>query len=582
MIQKYVPVFVLLVLILFPFTVHADVSVSLDIGRDEATPLDSIRMVVSVSGSRKSVDPDIKGLEDFHVTKGGTSSRVEIVNGAMTSGVDYTYYIQAKKTGEFTIGPAEVTIKGKKYAGNTARLTIRKSDSASGEDRGKIFLSAQLSSDTAYLEEQIIYSLKLHLRAKVSDISLSLPEDENIVLKQIGKPKEYQTVYNGKSYRVLDVRYSLIASAAGEYMLGPASMRMNVHDEQRRGPRGFFDDQFFSFSSGRPIRVAGGPVTLKVLPLPEEGRPRNFSGLVGSFELTSTLEPSSLKSGESSTLTVRLSGRGNVNRMPDLELPELDAVKVYADQPALDVENSSKGMTGSKTMKWALVFEKSGEYRLPPLTVSFFDTGSNQYKEITSAPYTIFVQPGEEKDEQIAVAAPQDKTRENVAKQEVEELGRDILPVHTSLHDFTKRDRLYPGKPFFLVALLFPAGVYLATFIGVKLRHKSDKAVAAGRTRKAAAVCIKRCRRDRLSSNDAISSVRDFFHDRLGLISSTLTSTEAVDILEKRGVSESTVETMKKLIQSMESTIYTGKGDEPFAGVDEIIAIVKTIDKEIR
>ena len=582
MTQKYVPVFVLLVLILCPFTVYADVSVSLDIGRDEATPLDSIRMVVSVSGSRKSVEPDIKGLEDFHVTKGGTSSRVEIVNGAMNSGVDYTYYIQAKKTGEFTIGPAEVTIKGKKYAGNTVRLTIRESDSASGEDRGKIFLTTQLSSDTAYLEEQIIYSLKLYLRAKVSDISLSLPEDENIVLKQIGKPREYQTVYNGNPYRVLEVQYSLIASAEGEYMLGPASMRMNVHDTQRRGSRGFFDDEFFSFSSGRPIRVAGGPVTLKVLPLPEEGRPRNFSGLVGSFELTSTLEPSSLKSGESSTLTVRLSGSGNVNRMPDLELPELEDVKVYADQPALEVENSSKGMTGSKIMKWALVFEKPGEYRLPPLTVSFFDTGSNQYREITSAPYSISVQPGEEKEEKIAVAAPQNTTRENVAKQEVEELGRDILPVHTSLHDFTKKDRFYPGKPLFLVVLLFPAGVYLAAFVGVKLRNKSDKAAAAGRTRKAAAVCIKRCRRERLSSNDAVAAVRDFFHDRLGSISSALTSAEAADMLEERGASESTVAAMKKLIRSLESNIYTGKGDEPFAGVDEIIVLVKAIDKEIR
>ncbi len=94
------------------FTVWAadDVTVTLGLDRVEATLADTVRMEIRVSGSRKSdAPPVLQGLESFLVTTGGTSSRVEIINGKVTSGVDYTYFIQPKKTGTFKIGPIRVT-----------------------------------------------------------------------------------------------------------------------------------------------------------------------------------------------------------------------------------------------------------------------------------------------------------------------------------------------------------------------------------------------------------------------------------------------------------------------------------------
>ena len=83
----------------------AKVSVSLRLDRSEATLADSIRMVVSVSGTRDSdLEPTLQGLEPFTVTVGGTSSRLEIINGQVNAGVDYTYFLQPKKTGSFQIG----------------------------------------------------------------------------------------------------------------------------------------------------------------------------------------------------------------------------------------------------------------------------------------------------------------------------------------------------------------------------------------------------------------------------------------------------------------------------------------------
>ena len=139
----------------FVFTsqAKAEITVSLKADRTEATLADSIRLIVSVSGSRSAGEyPSINGLDSFHVSKGGTSSRVQIINRRVDAAVDYTYFLQPQKVGAFSIGPAEVNIKGKSYQSNTIRLTVKKSDEVGGDDRGPLFLTAELSREKTVLE----------------------------------------------------------------------------------------------------------------------------------------------------------------------------------------------------------------------------------------------------------------------------------------------------------------------------------------------------------------------------------------------------------------------------------------------
>ena len=137
-----------------PCLARGDVSVTLKLDRPEATLLDSITLVVSVSGTRKSdVTPALKGMDDFEVRAGGTSSRIEIINGKVNAGVDYTYTLQPKKTGNFTIGPAEVTVKGKTIKSNTETLRIVKAIQSGEVDRRPLFLSATLLPKQVFVEE---------------------------------------------------------------------------------------------------------------------------------------------------------------------------------------------------------------------------------------------------------------------------------------------------------------------------------------------------------------------------------------------------------------------------------------------
>lgn len=575
----------LLFLIFFTSLTSAEANVELKLDPPEASLADSVRMVVSVSGTQKGdAEPIVNGLENFTVIRGGTSSRLEVINGQVKASIDYTYFLQPKRAGTFQIGPAQVAIEGNTYTSNLETLTVVKATQPSGADQRPLFLSAKISSQKVYVEEQAIYTLTLYRQAKVSDISLNLPETEYLAFKQLGKPTEYESVHNGRPYKVLEVRYVLIASRAGNYTIEPAKINLIVYQPKRRSrlslfDNPFFEDPFFSFSSGRPMTLAGEPLEMRVLPLPKEGRPTDFSGLVGSFQIESKLEPTTVNSGESATLTVMLSGRGNVNRLPDLTMPEQTHIKVYADRPSLDIRYNNKGMMGLKTMKWALVPEEQGTYQIPPLRVSYFDPESHKYEVIETPSHSLTGLPGESKEILASVKTGVETAQ---VKQAVKEMGRDILPIHTSLRDLTN---VYPARPagvLFALILLAPALLYSATFVGTKLRKQSPQAAAATKARKAARKLSKQYNQGSQRWEDLPLLMRDYLNDRLGLRLGSITAEEAAEIIKAKGARPETEEKLRRVLQRVESAIFTGKGQEPSDLGDELLQLIKQIDKEVR
>ncbi|MFH1954574.1 MAG: BatD family protein [Pseudomonadota bacterium] len=571
--------------IFVPCPTRAEVTVALTLDRQEGTPSDSIRMVVQVSGARScDTPPVIEGLDLFQVSQGGSSSRVEIINGKFSSGVDYTYFIQASKPGTFQIGPAKVKVNGKLFQSNTRTLTILKTASPASPARGPIFLTASLSSEKVFVEEQVLYTLKLYLSAQVSDISLQLPERDRLVFKQLEKPREYQGVYEGSEYRVIEVRYALMALQEGDYGIQPARMDMTAYESRGKSRKGFFNDPFFAdpfFRAGRPVSISSKPLELKVMPLPLKGKPDGFSGLVGSFRIEAELAPSKIRVGESATLTVRVSGRGNINRIPDLKMPGLDHMKVYADEPVFEAHPDHKGLAGSKTMKWAIVPEQEGDFEIPPLSFSFFDPGKGQYSVLQSPKKSLVVLPGKGKMIMVEAGPDRQKGANGSVKRGVKEIGHDILPLHTSVRDMETRSWVRPRGPLLWLILLLPFFLYLSTFLGLRLKKRSVRTLPAQRAKKAAKKLIKECREKGVDADHLTLCIRDYFNDRFGLALAALTPDDAAGILTSRGVSSDLSRKLRTLLIGLENTIYTGKGQGVGRMGEEIPRLVREIEREI-
>jgi hypothetical protein len=566
----------------------AEVGVTLRLDREEATLADTIRMEVGVSDTRSSdAEPVLHGLEAFLVTKGGTSSRVEIINGTVNAGLTYTYFIQPQKTGAFEIGPAEIKVDGRKFESNSVKLVVKASAKQLGPDRGPVFIEASIASPDVYVEEQVLYILKLYRRVHVDNLSLGLPQVEHIGFKQLGKPREYQATIAGVTYQVLEIRYSLSASKEGQYVIGPSKMNMTVRG---RGAQSLFDDffkdpffqsPFSSFSSGRPLTVATSPVQLNVRALPEEGRPADFSGLVGNFWMESRLQPTRLKAGESATLTVEISGKGNIHRIPDIDLPELPFARTYGDQPLLETEQDNQGVGGRKTMKWALVPQKTGQFEIPVQKLSFFNPDTESYEILHTSVHALSVLPGTTQAPATVHTSPSVATTDETSvKKEIQQIGKDILPIHMSAGNLSITYRALSTGGLFWLVLFGPFSIYLILLGGMKLRRHSPERMARYRSKNAFKKLSKRCRQDISSCADLIDAFRDYLNGRFNLSIGTLTADETETLLQAKGVAADTAKKIRTFIQRLENAVYAGDDGNPVDAATDLLRLAKALEKE--
>jgi len=556
----------------------ADVGVTINLDRREATTADTVRLEVSVSDTRSGVRPHLAGMDAFTVTEGGRSTRVEIVNGAMSEGITYTYFLQPKKTGHFTIGPATVTANGRTVESKTVSLDVADA-AASGTPEDLIFFEAEIADADVYVDEQTILTLKLYRRVTVGELSLSFPDMEYLNYAQIRQSREYMATRGGKEYRVLDVAYALTSSRAGTYEITPISMKMIVL-QQSRSP---FDEFFFSTRSGRPYVATANAVKLTVHALPDKEKPAGFTGLVGQFVMEAHLEPKTVSAGESATLTLVIEGRGNANRIPDMAAPEIDGVRAYADQPVLETMRDEKGAGGRKTMKWALVPETAGRYELPGCELIFFDPNREEYVTVMTPDMVLLALPGADKGTRTQAASGGNASVETLRKKAVRQIGEDILPLHTAasglvvpLRSLTRGWRLW-------TAVFGPAIAYLLCLVGVTLRRKSPERLSKVRTRNAPKVLARKTRAPETGPVSLIDAFTEYLNDRFGISLGTVTVNDVELVLTRQGVRAETVAEVRSIVHRLEEAVYAGgekTQDTPLART--LRDVVARIEKDIR
>jgi hypothetical protein len=282
------------------------------------------------------------------------------------------------------------------------------------------------------------------------------------------------------------------------------------------------------------------------------------------------------------TLTATVVGRGNAKRIPELKIPPLDGLKIYADQPVLKDENDGAGVVVSKTMKWALVPENAGRYRIPALTLSYFDTAAGRYRTLKTAEATLTVAPGgvdraAPAPTRSAGAAPQAQPRRAVA-----ELGNDILPIHTANVGPASGLSTLPGPALFWLLLIVPPAAFFLTLGSVVVRRRSVNLTAAWSARRAAAGFLSACKRSGLTADELMQALQDYVSQRLSLARGSRTADEVAALLRSKNVDAATTETLHGLWRVLEDAIYTGKGRATTDAAKEFASLIARIDKDLR
>jgi hypothetical protein len=429
---------------------HAEVSVRAGLNTPSTQVGQVVTLTILVEGAQNVEAPALEGLEDFDARYVGPSTQVSIVHGQMTSQVQHRYALTPRREGTFTLGPFAIEFGGQQYRTQPLQLTVAAAGAApqaavAGQDASgeQLRLVISVAKTEVYLHEVLPIDVTLYVGSvQVADVQYPTVSAEGISLDTFGRPRQFGQMIDGRRWDAVQFHANVIPLQAGNRLLGPAMMRLNVVERQRQGG-GIFNDPFFNAfgSRRRPMEIHANPVALNVLPLPEEGKPADFSGAVGRFTMQVSVAPTELQAGDPVTLKIALQGDGNLADSRPPALVSTDGFKTYDAQVA-----TSEGNT-LRVFEQVLIPSDESVTGIPPVRFTYFDPEARKYDTIESAPIALAVRP----------AKPGQETRilEATGEQRVrEQLGRDIVYIKDEIG--TVRRRSAPWYGSWLLLLWWP------------------------------------------------------------------------------------------------------------------------------
>jgi hypothetical protein len=392
-------------------------------------------LTIAVYGADNVSDPEVESLEGFQVVHTSRSQSINIVNFKMTKSLNLQYVLVATKEGEHVLGP--FTVRTKKEAYETEPIPVkvvkgqalqqRQPVDSQVSDEDLILAVASVDKKRAYVGQQITYTVKFAYRVRLLDEPRYVaPDHTGFWFENLGHTGPVIETMNGKEYYVLAMRTAYFPISSGRFTIGEASIEYTVRDMDpfSRDPFSVFRRDPFSIFGGRDGLARTKPIDVEILPLPDDGKPDDFSGAVGRFSLSVIPSSRELGAGESLTLSLRIRGRGNIKSIGDISVPEFEGFRVFAPKAreSTDVEQLLVG--GEKVFDLVLVPQRPGEYTLDGFKFSYFDPEMAGYMTSAARPVDIKVLPG---DEALAAALPGRTADSPVARQDIRHIKRHVI-----------------------------------------------------------------------------------------------------------------------------------------------------------
>ncbi|SJM89174.1 conserved exported hypothetical protein [Crenothrix polyspora] len=361
---------------------HSAFAVQIDVTLDR-TPvsLDESFQIIFTAADTPDDAPDFSPLEqDFSILNQSQSSNTVFVNGNLSKTVQWTLNVMAKHAGQLTI-PA---IKFGDDVSQATSVAVTKNVGKKGiNSDSELFLEVKATPETSYVQSQVLYTMRLYTKSKIAQAKLTEPELNDAVIEKLGEDSNYNTLYNGTNYEVVERKYVIFPQKSGELTINPLELTADVITDTAPG----FND-FFSSQTTKTKRVVSKKVVLNVKPVPS-----GFTGQhwIAAEQLDLKQEWSGdtqqVKVGEPLTRTLTIQAKSaTVAQLPELNTAKAsEQLKVYPDQPVLQEQKKPDGLLSLRQEKIALIPSQAGSYTLPAIEIPWFNTQS-QKVEIASLP----------------------------------------------------------------------------------------------------------------------------------------------------------------------------------------------------
>ncbi|MDT0594721.1 BatD family protein [Glaciecola petra] len=362
----------LLVIISF-LMIHASAlaqvtQLSASVDRNTVLIDEAIEFTLVATGSANRGDVDFSVLQsNFNVSRPSFSQSTQIINGSMTRTVSWRVRLFPLKTGRIDI-PAFV------LGGQQSRpfsVNILPASATNVDEPRDYYLTTEVNQERLYLQQQLLYTIKIYLSGDIQRGSLALPQLEGAIIEQIGEDEDYEEISNGIRYRVIKREIAIIPQSSGTFTIKGPIFEADVLTNSRRS--------FANFGRTKTISRRAPDVEIEVLPIPESYA---FTWLPSEMvELSEEWQGDAqqLVVGEPITRTITLTALGlTKEQLPNIESIYHPSFKVYPEQPVLNTAEHRNSLVAQGVFNTAIIPSESGSYVLPEVKIPWFNVSSGR------------------------------------------------------------------------------------------------------------------------------------------------------------------------------------------------------------
>lgn len=540
-------------------------------------------------------------LSAFNILGGpsqSSNSSISIINGKMeqSTTISYTYILSASKPGKFTITPGTIQIGGKTHTSNPVTIEVVKGNVSTkteapttGISDKDLFVRIEVNKKSVYKGEPITASVKLYTRVQLQQLTdVKIPQFDGFWREDIDNKDQAvqwkRESYDGELYNTgIISQFLLIPQHDGTLTIDPIDLELIALQEvrQKRQHRSIFDD-FFDRPSYQQVKkvLKSPPVKIKVKETPEAAE------MVGNIKVQSKISKTSLKANESITLSIKLSGQGNLKTVsaPKINFPS--DLEVFEPETNQNIKVTSSGISGTKTFEYLIIPRYPGKYHIPAVQLTCFNPKSGKLQKLSTKDYEITVGQGDNNN----AASSKDYSR---SREDIQLIGKDIRYIKTNNFALKKSITPWFGSTSFYLSYVLSSGGFILVFLYVRQRRKNTENQSEYKRRKAGKLARKRLKTAEqfLHENnrskfyeELLKAIWKYLENKLDLHTADLSKDKINYTLINKQVSESTLNRLSSIIEKCEMARYTPAGSSNALPEDYAASVdlISSLEEEIK
>ena len=566
---------------------------------------DQFRLSFTIS-SKKVRDFRAPNIKDFEVLMGPSrSTQYQNINGVETNSITFTYILMAGKEGTYKIPGATIVADGNNYTSNSVEIKVLPPDQSSGSASGsssqssrnqansgkitdkELFMMATASKTKVYEQEAILLTYKVYTQVNLTGLNGDIPDLKGFHTQEVELPNQKTFTlehYNGRNYNTTIWRQLvLFPQQTGKIEIPSVTFEGTV--SQRIASADPFDA---FFNGGNVINIQKNLVTPKLVIDVKElpaGKPSNFSGGVGEFTISSSINTQELKTNDAVTIKLVISGTGNMKLINTPEVAFPQDFEIYDPKVDNKFNLTRNGLSGNKVIEYLAIPRHAGTYTIPPIEFSYFDLKSQSYKTLKTDAYTLNVAKGEGNSEQVVANF--------ISKEDLKVLGQDIRYIKTGDTNLTRKDDYFFGSMSYWMWYIIPLALFIACMVIYRKQALENANVAKVRTKKANKVATKRMKnagkllaekKTEAFYDEVLKAMWGYISDKLSMPVSQLSKDNIEGKLQQHQVADELVKEFIDILNDCEFARYApGSQDEKMDKIySSAIEVISKMENSIK